>query len=208
MDIKTWSNSKTIWGGIIAAIPTLTVILKYFGIDIADVAGPLGDGIAGLAGLVAIVMVIVGRVKARFKIGTSSPLASPMIKLIVAAVVLPSLLFTTSCTQGPVYPGSPTAKVGADFQAAATQAIAAYAEYKKGNVDITWALSKMFDAYSLYQTGATDVKQLIASWTGKTGDSQALADRLARIFGGSPLPPGVKMQALAEISRSVAAVKG
>ena len=103
---------------------------------------------------------------------------------------------------------SPIGIVGTDFQKAAAEALQAYADYKAGNGNMTWALSKMFNAYSLYAKTAPDVKALVAAWTGNAGDSRALMDRLARIFAASSAPPEVKMAALAEVAQSVAANKG
>jgi hypothetical protein len=63
----------------------------------------------------------------------------------------------------------------------------------------------MFNAYALSAQTSTDVKALIAQWTGNTGDSKALMDRLARIFNASTAPPETKMAALATVAQHVAA---
>lgn len=125
---------------------------------------------------------------------------------------LPALIAATllcsSCANGPIYPNSPVAIVGSDFQQAAADALQAYADYKAGNVSLTWALMKMFNAYSLSAKSWADVKALIKAWTGNAGDSQILADRLARIFHDSTAPPEAKMAALAVIAQNVALEKG
>lgn len=126
----------------------------------------------------------------------------------VIALVLLLVIGLPGCASAPARPDSPAAIVGSDFQAAASEALQAYADYKAGNHDITWALQKMFNAYSLYAKTSPDVKALIKAWAGNSGDSQALADKLARIFGASTSPPEVKMAALAQITQSVAQNKG
>lgn len=209
MDTKPWWQSKTIWGALISALVTG---LSLFKINIVDLAPDLTTGVLGAVGLVSTIVVIVGRVKGAGTIITAtkqdggSTIPPARLFLLIAALIGCSVTLP-GCAQGPVYPHSPASIVGDDFQVAAHDALAAYAEYKAGNANITWALQKMFNAYSLYAQTAPDVKALIKAWTGNAGDSQALADRLARIFGSSPAPPETKMQALAQAAQNIATAK-
>jgi sulfur relay (sulfurtransferase) DsrC/TusE family protein len=211
MDTKPWWQSKTIWGAIISALVTA---LSLFKINIGDLAPDLTTGVLGTVGLISTILVIVGRVKGAGTIITATKQDGgstiPPARLFLLVFLGPWLAVALSvggCAQGPVYPVSPVAVVGDDFQVAAHDALAAYAEYKAGNVNITWALQKMFNAYSLYAKSAPDVKALINAWTGNAGDSQELADRLARIFGSSPAPPETKMKALAQAAQNIATAK-
>jgi hypothetical protein len=230
MDTKPWWQSKTIWGVLVAFIAQL---LKGRGVDISAEAPQLIDGILNAVSLVGTILAIYGRVRASKLIAPKPDEATvgggPRLPLLIA-FLLPAFVFASSigrwaldvgrwtfflilvfclltagCATGPVYPSSPVAVVGSDFQKAAAEALQAYADYKSGNVDLTWALTKMFSAYSEYAQDSSDVKALIAAWTGNAGDSQELADRLARIFGASTAPPETKMAALAQIAQNVAA---
>jgi hypothetical protein len=99
---------------------------------------------------------------------------------------------------------SPIAAVGQDFAKEAAAAMQAYADYKAGNVSLTWALQTMFNAYADATTATSDVHALIKAWTGNSGDAQTLRDRIDRIFASSTAPPDVKMQALAQIAANTA----
>ena len=180
MDTKPWWQSKTIWGG---AIQALVVGLSLFHVNIADQAEPLTNGLYALGGLIGVIMVIVGRVKARTNITLTKEDNAPRVgggplMMLVVAFLIPALFFA-GCAEGPVRPASPVAVVGTDFQRAASQALQAYADYKAGNVSLTWALQEMFSAYPLSAKSGADVKALVKAWTGNTGDSQALADKLS-----------------------------
>lgn len=123
-----------------------------------------------------------------------------------AAIVLAfSQLF--GCANGPVYPNSPIAVVGSDFTADAAAAIRAYADYKGGNVNMTWALQQAFNAYALSAKTAADVKALVNAWAGGNVDAQKLADRLAHIFNASSAPPEQKIAAFAVVAQHVASDK-
>jgi sulfur relay (sulfurtransferase) DsrC/TusE family protein len=123
---------------------------------------------------------------------------------LIAALLIPAVLFTSSCARGPVYSGSAAANVATDVQAAATAALQAYAQYKAGNVNLTWALSHGAYAYQDILRTSADVKAFVKAWTGNTGDSQKLANRLARIFANSPAPPAEKTAAIAVAAQTVA----
>lgn len=204
MDTKPWWQSKTIWGAIIATIAT---VLKLFKVNV-DLPPDLTDQILNAVTLVGTILAIIGRVNASKVISSQPPINpnSPLMRLILLTSVL--CLLTSGCATGPVYSASPLAAVGSDFQANAADALQAYAEYKAGNVSMTWALMKMFNAYSLSAKTSTDVQALIKAWIGGTGDGKTLADRLARIFNASTAPPETKMKALAQVTQTVAANKG
>jgi hypothetical protein len=229
MDTKPWWQSLTIWGSVVSA---LVIGFGLFHVDIKDQAGPLTTGIAGTVGLIATIITIIGRVRARTVITSQTPLDpnGPLMRLLLLGAICASLvgrwtldvgrwmfslllaasvaLALQSCATGPVHPNSPLAVVGSDFTADAAAALQAYADYKAGNVSLTWALTKMFNAYALSTQTSTDVQSLIKAWTGGTGDSRALADRLARIFNASTAPPQTKMAALAVVAQNVAQDKG
>jgi hypothetical protein len=205
MDTKPWYQSKTIWGVVVAF---LAQILKPRGVDISAESPQLVDGILNVVSFAATLFAIYGRIRASKLIKPKSDdttVGGPLMHVLLAAAIIGCSLTLPSCVEGPVYPKSPVAVVGDDFHKAAAEALQAYAEYKAGNANITWALVKMFNAYSLYTKSAPDVKALITAWTGNAGDSQELADRLVRIFGSSSAPPETKMAALALIASDTAA---
>jgi flagellar motility protein MotE (MotC chaperone) len=101
---------------------------------------------------------------------------------------------------------SPAAVVASDVKAAAAQALEAYADYKAGNVNFLWSLSKGATAYQTLVKFPGDIKAVVKAWTGNTGDSQKLADRLGRIF--ATMPPAAAAAVIAELSPAVAANRG
>ncbi len=204
MDTKPWWQSKTIWGGVVQA---LVFVLGIFHVNIADLSDQITNGVYAVGAFIGVILVIVGRVKATKAISSQPPptVGGPLMRICVIGAICGSIFFA-GCAGGPIYPQSPAAVVGSDFQVAAHDALAAWADYKAGNVDLAWALQKMFSAYTDLATAPADVKALVKAWTGNTGDSQALADRLARIFESSSAPPAAKMAALADAA-GTAAVK-
>lgn len=206
MDTKPWLQSKTIWGGLLAILAG--VIKTSRNIDVSDLVLTIGNNLDGFLAVIGGIIAIIGRLRAKTAISSTPPLdpRSPLMKLLLLTSVLG--LLTSGCTSGPVYSSSPLAAVGADFTADASAALQAYADYRAGNESLTWALQQMFNAYALSAQTSSDVKALVAAWAGRSGDGQALADRLARIFGGSTAPPETKMAALANVAQSVAQNKG
>jgi hypothetical protein len=95
--------------------------------------------------------------------------------------------FWTGCSQLSTlnHQPSPAAVVGTDFTQDAASALQAFAQYKADGANLTWALQQAFHAYQDIASTSGDVKALIQAWTGKSGESQKLADRLARVFGSS-----------------------
>jgi hypothetical protein len=121
--------------------------LSLFHVDIADQAPDLTNGIYGAIGLIGTIMVIVGRVKARtvitLKKDDNTPVDPWRALILRPDSVRPGqfgVSVTPGCANGPVYPNSPLAVVGSDFTADAAAALQAYADYKAGNVSLTWAL--------------------------------------------------------------------
>jgi flagellar motility protein MotE (MotC chaperone) len=129
----------------------------------------------------------------------------PTGRLFPALVPSLAILFS-GCATAPLSTPAPAAAVASDVKAAAAQALEAYADYKAGNVNLLWSLSKGATAYQTLVKDASDIKALVQAWTGNTGDSQKLAARLARIFGTTP--PANAAAAIAEISTAVAANSG
>lgn len=125
----------------------------------------------------------------------------------ILAVILVPILFS-SCAPGPVNSGSAGAVLGTDLATDAAQAVQAFVEFQGGNTDMAWALHQGFLAYQDVVKSAADVKAIAKAWTGNTGDSNKLADRLARIFGQAPGTPAQKTAALAKVVRSVAVDHG
>lgn len=205
MDTKRWFQSKTIWGAIVAFVASG---LRLLGIDVTDLASPqLVDQILNVVSLVGTLVAIYGRIRASKFIAPKNATLPPgthITPAIIAALLIPAFLFTTSCAQGPVYTSSAAAHVATDVELAAVQAMQAYADYKSGNADMLWALSKGVGAYQQIIQDASDVKLLAKAWTGNTGDSQKLADRLARIFAQSTAPPAQKAAAIATAAIAVA----
>ena len=215
MDTKPWYQSKTIIAGIATALAGLGMLFKVvFKVDISDQIPILSNGLLGALSFIGAVVVIYGRATATKTIGssgdnpTNATLRGPGLPVLIGALILlpSSLILLPSCANGPAS-GSPAAQVGTDFQAAVTAAISDYATYKSGNVDLTWALGRGAWAYQFFTSTSADVKSLVKAWTGNTGDSQKLADRLARIFAGSSATPEAKTAAIAAAAQSVAALK-
>lgn len=68
-DPKWWLDSTTVRGGLMTLIPTLSYILKMFGVEIGDSEQQtIVDGITSLIGLVGVIFVLVGRFKAKSNI--------------------------------------------------------------------------------------------------------------------------------------------
>lgn len=63
---KSWWQSSTIWGGLIAVIAG---VAGAFGLDAAGISSDLGDLSAGIIATVGGIISIIGRFKARHKIG-------------------------------------------------------------------------------------------------------------------------------------------
>lgn len=208
---KPWYQSQTIIGAGVAALASA---LKIAGIETSDLLNPqTADQILNAVSLAGTIVAIFGRIHARKAIrGTEAPppidhktIGTP----IVLALLVPLFsLGLTSCAQGPVYPGSAAARVATDVEVAAVQALQAYADFQSGNVDMVWALSKGVNAYAQVVQEAGDIKLLAKAWTGNTGDSQKLADKLARIFAASAAPPAQKAAAIAKAAETVAARAG
>jgi sulfur relay (sulfurtransferase) DsrC/TusE family protein len=130
-------------------------------------------------------------------------------KTLSAFLILTSAFFLGSCAQFPnANTTSPAANVASDVQRAATEAIADYADIKSGNANMAWALSKGAYAYEALVKTSADIKSLAKAWTGNTGDSQKLADKLARIFAASSASPAAKTAAIAAAAQGVAANTG
>jgi hypothetical protein len=64
MNTKPWYQSKTILGAITAGIPSIVILLKISGVDIADLADSLTASLIGLLGLIGVIVTIIGRFRA------------------------------------------------------------------------------------------------------------------------------------------------
>ncbi len=59
---KPWYLSKTIWAGLVTALATL--IKNFYGLDLTDLIGQIGDYVLATVQFIGLVSVIIGRVKA------------------------------------------------------------------------------------------------------------------------------------------------
>lgn len=66
MNDKWWLDSQTVRGSLLAVLPTITLVLKLAGVDVAD--GELNtivETIVSVLGMVGVLMAIAGRFKAK-----------------------------------------------------------------------------------------------------------------------------------------------
>ena len=97
-DAKPAFSSKTIIGIIVGAVPTVVVGLKFFGVDIADLASDLTTGLIALVGLIGTIIAIVGRFKARQPLTLSA--TGKTVSCVPAFLIVLCLGFTSCSTIG------------------------------------------------------------------------------------------------------------